>query len=130
MKFQKILLAVFFGLCAFHATGIAKTSVNMDNDPPYKKAWAEIEALEKEGLFKSALEKTEALYQVATNAGNSPQIIKTIAFKGKFLLRLEEDGPETAIAFIRKETATAPFPRKAILLSLLGTTPMGNEGSD
>jgi hypothetical protein len=120
MKFQKIVLAVFFGLCAFHVPGIAKTSVNMDNDPPYKKAWAEIEALEKEGLFKSALEKTEALYQVAMNSGNSPQIIKTIAFKSKFLRRLDEDGAETAIAFIRKETEVAPFPRKAILLSLLG----------
>ena len=120
MKFQKILVAMFFGLCAFHMPGIAKISANMDNDPQYKKAWAEIEALEKQGLFKSALEKTEALYQVAANAGNAPQIIKTIAFKGKFLIRLEEDGHEAAIAFIRQEAAKAAFPNKAVLLSLLG----------
>ncbi len=120
MNFQKILLAVFLGAYAFLMPCSAQNSGNMSNDPQFKKAWAEIEALEKEGLYKSALEKTESLYQLATKADNSPQIIKAIAFKGKFLLRLEEDGNEAAIAFVRKETEAAPFPRKAILLSLLG----------
>jgi len=103
------------------APAIAQNPSNMKNDDPqYEKAWAEISALEKQGLYKSGLEKTEALLELLVKANNSPQILKAIVFKAKFLKYLNEDGSETAIDFIRKETEAAGFPRKAILQSLLG----------
>ncbi len=93
-----------------------------DEYPPgdYAEAWKKIDSLEKQGLFKSALEQTEALYRRAKADGNGPQVIKTLLFRGKYTTMLEEDGFVKAVQQFEEEVNTAPEPEKSILHNLLG----------
>ncbi|MDW8230648.1 MAG: MG2 domain-containing protein, partial [Saprospiraceae bacterium] len=100
---------------------MAKTSTPR---PPsfddYADEWAKIDSLEKKGLPKSALERTEALYARAKADRNTPQIIKALLYRGKYITQLEEDGFEKAIALLEQEEKTASEPERSVLQSLLG----------
>lgn len=85
----------------------------------YTKEWKEIEKLENEGLPKSALEKVNLIYQKAKADNNTPQIVKSLIHKVKYTSQLEEDGMVVAIADIQEEIATADFPEKPLLQSIL-----------
>jgi uncharacterized protein YfaS (alpha-2-macroglobulin family) len=86
----------------------------------YAQEWAEIDSLEKKGLPKSALERTEALYARAKADRNTPQIIKTLLYRGKYITQLEEDGFEKAVALLEQEEKVASEPERSVLQSLLG----------
>lgn len=97
----------------------------------YAAEWAAIDSLERAGLFKSALEKTEALYARAKADRNNPQVIKTLLFRGKYATFLEEDGFVKAVKTFENEEKTAADPAKAVLQSLLGqlyATYLQNQG--
>lgn len=97
----------------------------------YAAEWAAIDSLERAGLFKSALEKTEALYARAKAERNNPQLIKTLLFRGKYTTFLEEDGFVKAVQTFENEEKTAADPAKAVLQSLLGqlyATYLQNQG--
>ncbi|MCK6694479.1 MAG: hypothetical protein L6Q97_20575, partial [Thermoanaerobaculia bacterium] len=97
----------------------------------YAAEWAAIDSLERAGLFKSALEKTEALYTRAKAERNNPQLIKTLLFRGKYTTFLEEDGFVKAVQTFENEEKTAADPAKAVLQSLLGqlyATYLQNQG--
>jgi hypothetical protein len=64
-------------------------SVNAQND--YDELWFEVERFEVDGLPKSALEIADKIYEKADKTNNSPQIIKSLFYKSKFALTLEED---------------------------------------
>ncbi len=86
----------------------------------YAEEWAKIDSLEKKGLPKSALELTEALYKRAKEEGNTPQVIKTLLYRGKYAVQLGEDGFETAILLFEQEEKSAAEPERSVLRSLLG----------
>ena len=86
----------------------------------YLAQWAEIDSLEAAGLPQSALQKVEALYQRAKADNNQPQVIKTLMYRGKFAVMLEDDGLIKAIQLFESEEKTAAQPDKAILQSMLG----------
>ena len=86
----------------------------------YLAQWAEIDSLEVAGLPQSALQKVEALYQRAKADNNQPQILKTLIYRGKFAIMLEDDGLIKAIQLFEAEEKTAVQPEKAILQSMLG----------
>lgn len=100
---------------------MAKTSTPT---PPqhgdYADEWAKIDSLEKKGLPKSALERTEALYARAKADQNTPQIIKALLYRGKYVTQLEEDGFEKAVALFEQEEKTASEPARSVVQSLLG----------
>lgn len=89
--------------------------------PPdnYETEWKIIDSLERQGLPKSALEKVEALYQRAKSEDNTPQLVKTILYRGKYISQLEEEGQVAAIQLLEKEAAEAAFPAQPILQSIL-----------
>lgn len=89
--------------------------------PPedYESEWKVIDSLENQGLPQSALEKVEALYQRAKEENNAPQLVKTLLYKGKYIVELEEEGQVAAIQLLEKETAGAEFPAQPILQSIL-----------
>jgi hypothetical protein len=111
-----------------------KTDTKMPDLPiagDYPAAWQEIDSLEREGLFKSALEKTEALYARATKDNNAGQILKSLIFKGKFLTMLEENGIEKAMQLYETELLRMRQPEKSVLQSMLAelyTTYLQNQG--
>ncbi len=86
----------------------------------YASEWNTIDSLEKQGLFKSALERTEALHTRAKADRNGPQTIKTLLFRGKFITMLEEDGFVKAVKILENEEKTAAEPERSVLQSLLG----------
>ncbi len=97
----------------------------------YADDWKIVDSLERQGLFKSALEKTEAIQAKAANDKNSPQVIKALLFRGKFVSQLEEDGFVKAVQLFEKEEKTATISTKPILQSILGqlyATYLSNQG--
>ncbi len=110
-------------------TEMPKPPVSPPGD--YASEWAAIDSLERAGLFKSALEQTEALYTRAKTDRNNPQMIKTLLFRGKYTTFLEEDGFVKAVQTFENEEKTAADPAKAVLQSLLGqlyATYLQNQG--
>ncbi|MCB9314986.1 MAG: hypothetical protein H6569_02495 [Lewinellaceae bacterium] len=93
-----------------------------DEYPPgdYAEIWKKIDSLEKQGLFKSALEQTEALHLRAKADGKGAQVIKTLLFRGKYTTMLEEDGFVKAVQQFEAEVLVASEPEKSILQNMLG----------
>ncbi len=97
----------------------------------YADDWKIVDSLQNQGLFKSALEKVEAIQARAKNDKNGQQIVKALLFRGKFMTMLEEDGLTNAIQTIEKEMLAAGEPEKSVLQSILGqlyATYLQNQG--
>ncbi len=85
----------------------------------YSKLWKDVEQFEKDGLPKSALKVVEDIAKKAKNDNNTPQIVKTLMYKSKFALTLEEDAQLNIVKDFKKEIALNEFPTKNILESVL-----------
>ena len=97
----------------------------------YADDWKIVDSLERQGLYKSALEKTEEIQAKAARDKNSPQVIKALLYRGKYVTQLEEDGFVKAVQLFEKEEKTAVLPEKAVLQSILGqlyATYLSNQG--
>ncbi|MFZ4635330.1 MAG: MG2 domain-containing protein, partial [Saprospiraceae bacterium] len=101
--------------------------------PPgdYADAWRRIDSLEKEGLFQSAQVEAEALLSRARSDKNEAQVIKSLLYKGKFMVQLEEEGFAKSVMLLEDELPTAAPAEAAVLHSLLGelyATYLQNQG--
>ncbi len=85
----------------------------------YSDDWKIVDSLERQGLFKSALEKVEAIHARARTDKNSPQAVKALLFRGKYTTMLKEDGLTKAIQNFEEETKSAQQPERAVLQSML-----------
>ncbi len=85
----------------------------------YSKLWKEVEVLELEGLPKSALEKVTVIAKQAKAENNTTQHIKTLLYKSKYTLILEEDAQLTVIKDFRAEINSSEIPVKNVLENLL-----------
>ena len=87
--FQKpyIIIIIFLILVSFKFKDSSsnQNSIIDKQDNKNKKEWAKVDSLEKKGLPKSALEIVEAIYKNAKQTNNSPQLIKAITYKLKFI---------------------------------------------
>ena len=61
-------------------------SVTFSGD--YADDWKIVDSLEKKGLFKSALEKVEAIQTRAQADKKQPQVLKALLFRGKYTAQL------------------------------------------
>ncbi|MGE5943251.1 MAG: alpha-2-macroglobulin, partial [Flavobacteriales bacterium] len=87
--------------------------------PNYENLWSQVEKFEIDGLPKSALKIVEEIAKQATKDKNEPQLIKTMLYKSKFALVLEEDAQLKIINDFKKQIDISAFPTKNILESLL-----------
>jgi len=85
----------------------------------YNDLWNKVEQFEVEGLPKSALKIVEDIAIKAKKDDNAPQQIKTMLFKSKFALVLEEDAQLNIINDFKSQIELSSFPTKNILESLL-----------
>ena len=86
----------------------------------YINEWREIDSLTDNGLPKSANEKTLLLYAKAKSENNAPQIIKTLMYRAKFVMQLEEkEGFTASIRLWEEQSRAENFPIKPIMQSLL-----------
>tara|TARA_R110002033_G_scaffold47811_2_gene93422 strand:- start:3383 stop:9562 length:6180 start_codon:yes stop_codon:yes gene_type:complete len=88
-------------------------------NPNYEDLWEKVEQFEIEGLPKSALKIVEDIAEQAEKDKNAPQQIKTMLFKSKFALVLEEDAQLNIIHDFKNQIEQSTFPTKNILESLL-----------
>ncbi|MEW4925111.1 MG2 domain-containing protein [Algibacter sp. 2305UL17-15] len=85
----------------------------------YEDLWSEVEKLENKGLPKSALKIVERIQTKANTAKNHPQLIKTMLFKSKYALIIEEDAQLNIINDFKTAIAENEFPVKNVLESIL-----------
>ncbi|WP_035483965.1 alpha-2-macroglobulin family protein [Gaetbulibacter saemankumensis] len=85
----------------------------------YNKQWTLVETYEKEGLPKSALSIVDAIYRKAKKEQNNQELIKSMLFKGKYAIILEEHAQLKIIDHFNSEIAESTLPTKNILQSLL-----------
>jgi uncharacterized protein YfaS (alpha-2-macroglobulin family) len=85
----------------------------------YAKLWKRVDSCENKGLTESALKIVEEIYGRAKTENNAPQFVKSVIFKLKYAQYKEEFSQEKNINDLTKEVATAKFPIKPILQSLL-----------
>ncbi|MDY7394461.1 carboxypeptidase-like regulatory domain-containing protein [Aureibaculum sp. 2210JD6-5] len=95
------------------------TTLKAQTPDNYSEDWYKVESFEIEGLPKSALEIVEKIYQKAKKDKNNPQLIKTLLYKSKFALTLEEDAQLEIINRLKEEKSSLPFPAKNMLESII-----------
>ncbi|MGB0891587.1 MAG: MG2 domain-containing protein, partial [Flavobacteriaceae bacterium] len=94
------------------------TTINAQED--FKNLWSKVQRFEVDNLPKSALKIVEEIYVKAKNENNSPQLIKTLFYKSKFALILEEDAQLNVINEFKKHISENEFPTKNVLENVLG----------
>jgi uncharacterized protein YfaS (alpha-2-macroglobulin family) len=95
------------------------TNLSFAQNTDYNKLWKEIEQLELDGLPKSALKLVENISDQAKTSKNATQEIKSLIYKSKFSLILEEDAQLKIIAEFKTEITSSEFPVKNVLESIL-----------
>jgi hypothetical protein len=99
-------------------TVLTPLKTNFDN------LWQEVEALEHEGKYKSALDKVDEILTLAREEKNHQHAVKGVVFKLKYSHWLEEDDYIKAIALLDDLTTSSPEPLKQIMHSVTGTVYM------
>jgi TonB-dependent SusC/RagA subfamily outer membrane receptor len=94
-------------------------SSTIDSQNNFKDLWFKVEQFEVDGLPKSALEIVEDIYIKADNEKNSSQLIKSLFYKSKFTLTLEEDAQLKVINSFKEHISKSKFPTKNVLQNIL-----------
>lgn len=84
----------------------------------YNESWQKVDSLQIEGLYKSALEVVEVIYNEADKDDNIPEKVKAVIHRIKLNSYFEEDDYLSALNGLNQEIKTAKFPYKQILHSL------------
>lgn len=84
----------------------------------YDKLWKKVDSLDKKKLPGSALKVVETIYQKAKEEANSPQYIKSVIYKMKYLDWVQEEALVKMIKELETETDSAGFPASAVLHSI------------
>lgn len=98
----------------------AEPSVYLIKGNSYAIEWARVDSFESVGLYKSALELSNQIYDKAKKENNAPQVVKAIMHRLKFEDRFVEGSQDRAIYAIREELKTAKYPLKPVLHHILG----------
>ena len=82
--------------------------------------WTQVEKYELNELPKSALKIVDSIYTIADREKNSNQIIKSLIYRSKFSLILNEDAQLGIVQDFKKQIDNSTFPTKNILNNMLG----------
>ena len=87
----------------------------------YKQEWKTVDSLEQQGLYQSALDAVNQLYQRTVQDKQPSQMVKTLMYRFKYIQQLEEDGMAKALLNLKAEADKAAFPAQPVLQSMLGS---------
>ncbi|RDK84257.1 alpha-2-macroglobulin family protein [Marinirhabdus gelatinilytica] len=96
----------------------AMTLTNAQNTN-YNVLWNKVEQFEIDDLPKSALEIVQQIETKAKTENNQAQLIKTLLFKSKFALVLEENSQLKVVNDFRTEISKTNAPAKNVLQNML-----------
>ncbi|WP_299277408.1 carboxypeptidase-like regulatory domain-containing protein [uncultured Psychroserpens sp.] len=94
---------------------------NAQSPEDYNKLWKEVSDFERKGLPKSALKVVESIEKKAKASHNTPQEIKTLLFRSKYALILEEDAQFNIINEFKTVISKSEAPTKNVLQNMLAT---------
>ncbi|MGB1041946.1 MAG: MG2 domain-containing protein [Tenacibaculum sp.] len=106
-KFTITLLMIFLFSTTMHA---------QEN---YKDLWENVHQLEVDNLPKSALKIVDQIYAKAKKDKNAAQLVKTLLYKSKFSLILEEDAQLKIVNQFKEHISKSSFPTKNVLENIL-----------
>lgn len=110
MKFVKILTLISFLTINFLFVKA--------QSPDYKKEWKQIEAFDKKGLPKSALEVALKIFNDAVAKSNTSQQIKAAMYQMRYRNMVEQDNNENNVFYLDTLIAKTKAPAKNILQSM------------
>lgn len=84
----------------------------------YSELWSKVDSLERNGLYKSALDVVNTIFSNAQEDKNAPQIVKSVIFKMKYNSYLEEDDFIKAMAELNSLSQSEQFPIKQLIHSV------------
>ncbi|MFT7901157.1 alpha-2-macroglobulin family protein [Tenacibaculum ascidiaceicola] len=85
----------------------------------YNNLWEKVHKFEAENLPKSALKIVNTIYDKAEKSNNAPQIIKSLFYKSKYALTLEENAQLKIIDEFKQQINQSDFPTKNVLENVL-----------
>ncbi|MDX8553180.1 MG2 domain-containing protein [Tenacibaculum sp. 1B UA] len=85
----------------------------------YTNLWEKVHKFEAENLPKSALKIVNIIYDKAEKSNNAPQIIKSLFYKSKYALTLEENAQLKIINEFKQQINQHNFPTKNVLENVL-----------
>ena len=94
-------------------------STTLNAQENYNALWNKVEKFEVDNLPKSALKVVEEIYVIAEKNNNSAQIVKTLFYKSKFALILEEDAQLKVVNQFKEHINKSSFPTKNVLENVL-----------
>ena len=94
-------------------------SLTTNGQENYKTLWQKVQNLEIDNLPKSALRVVNEIYGKARKENNDAQLIKTLFYKSKFALLLEENAQLEVINSFKKHISESKFPTKNVLENIL-----------
>ena len=92
---------------------------SQNSNDSYESLWIEVEQLEKEALTKSASELVSQIFARAKKEDNPQQIVRSLLYRSKYALTLEEDAMLNIVEEFKGEIDRGRFPTKNILQSYL-----------
>lgn len=91
-------------------------SYSFDGD--YEDLWKKVDSLQNLGLYKSALETVQIIFDEASKEKNAPQVVKSVIHKMKYNSYMAEDEYVVAINELNSISQNAEFPLKQIIHSV------------
>ncbi|MCW3077090.1 MAG: hypothetical protein JWO32_1699 [Bacteroidetes bacterium] len=114
-----IISSAVLGLGIYSGFKTEKSEILFGKGENYASLWKRVDSCEKKGLSESALKIIEAIYKKAKTDNNAPQFVKSVLYRMKFEGYKEEFSLEKSIIKLRDEAATANYPVKPVLQSIL-----------
>ncbi|MDG5492500.1 alpha-2-macroglobulin [Psychroserpens sp. SPM9] len=87
----------------------------------FSELWKKVSDFESEGLPKSALEIVKSIEKKAKASNNTPQEIKTLLYRSKYALTLEEDAQLSILNEFKAAISKSETPTKNVLQNILAT---------
>ncbi len=98
---------------------ITDSPINMVFEGDYSDMWRKVDSLERNGLYRSALDLVDVIDKQAVIDENYPEVVKALIHKVKFNTYFTEDEQVVAIYNIEQRIATSEAPLKQILHSVV-----------
>ncbi|MCB0719878.1 MAG: hypothetical protein KDD65_15635, partial [Bacteroidetes bacterium] len=86
----------------------------------YDDAWAKVDSLDRQGLPKSALETVDTIYDRARADKNEPHLIKSLLYRSRYRMVLEEDSEDAIFAELNENLDVLSDSSRAVLHSIIG----------